>query len=360
MNTRSQTRKKKNRDKLSELPDCVLLHILSFLRTTTAVQSCILSTRWKHLWKHLTTLTFCSSYFKHLKSFTGFVSQVLSLRDASTPLHVLDFKRKGILEPHVLNRILKYALSHNVQQLQINIESYVEHFPPCFGSCQTLTSLNLSVGHTNGRWGTLYPNYLNFPALTNLSLHHFTFCGSDEDGSFEPFSKFKRLNSLIIDHCKLLDAQKLCISSPTLVNLTIKSSYYTRHEIELSNTPSLSTFDFEGTPVHKLSRSNTNLSSIKHVNIHVDMWLILNDTPLVLLNWLVELSNIESLTVSLTTLQVLSNVPDLLKLEFSSLYNLKSFKVKAHKHNPPILSDEIVNFLLQNAPSAERTISYIN
>lgn len=305
METRRKTRKEKTRDRLSELPDCVLLHILSFLRTTTAVQSCILSSRWKHLWKHLSTLTFDSSHFKHLKSFTQFVSQVLSLRDTSTTLHVLDFKRKGVLEPRVLNRILKYAFSHNVQQLGINIQSYVEHFPSCFGSCQTLTSLNLSVGHINGRWGTLYPNYLNFPALTNLSLHHFTFCGSGEDDIFEPFSKFKRLNSLIIHHCKLLDAQKLCISSATLVNLTIKFTFYIRHKIELSNTPSLSTFVFEGIPVDKLSGSNTNLSSIKRLNIHLDMWLILNDTPLILLNWLVELSNIESLTVSLSTLEVL-------------------------------------------------------
>ncbi|AES82311.1 F-box/RNI superfamily protein [Medicago truncatula] len=35
-------------DRLSDLPDCVLLHIMSFLKTKCAVQTCILSKRWKN------------------------------------------------------------------------------------------------------------------------------------------------------------------------------------------------------------------------------------------------------------------------------------------------------------------------
>lgn len=73
--------------------------------------------------------------------------------------------------------------------------------------------------------------------------------------------------------------------------------------------------------------SKSNLSSIKHVDFGVG--LNSADSPLVLFNWLVELANIESLTVSYTTLQVLSSIPDLLKIEFPSLRNLKSLKVKS-------------------------------
>ena len=59
-------------DRLSDLPNCVILHILSFLDTKHAVQTCILSKRWNNLWKNLPTLilnslhflpVFCVSYF---------------------------------------------------------------------------------------------------------------------------------------------------------------------------------------------------------------------------------------------------------------------------------------------------------
>ncbi|GAU38250.1 hypothetical protein TSUD_119300 [Trifolium subterraneum] len=98
----------------------------------------------------------------------------------------------------------------------------------------------------------------------------------------------------------------------------------------------------------------SNLSSVKHVNIVDVTSLSDQNTPLILLNWLVELANIESLTVSLNTLTVLSLVPDLLKVEFPSLYDLKSLKViTTHSHSS--IPKEIVNFLLQNAPSAKVT-----
>ena len=38
-----------NEDRFSDLPDCVILHILSFLNTKHAVQTCILSPRYKDL-----------------------------------------------------------------------------------------------------------------------------------------------------------------------------------------------------------------------------------------------------------------------------------------------------------------------
>jgi hypothetical protein len=61
-------------DRLSNLPDSLLHHILSFVDSDCAVQTCILSTRWKNLWKHLPTLTLDSSGFIHQKNFTKFVS----------------------------------------------------------------------------------------------------------------------------------------------------------------------------------------------------------------------------------------------------------------------------------------------
>jgi hypothetical protein len=80
-----------NEDKLSDLPDCVLLHILSFLNTKYAVQTCILSKRWKNVWKCLPSLIICYSHFKNLRDFEYFIHWFLGTRDRSTALEVLIF-----------------------------------------------------------------------------------------------------------------------------------------------------------------------------------------------------------------------------------------------------------------------------
>lgn len=173
-------------------------------------------------------------------------------------------------------------------------------FPPSFFSSHTLTSLELSLGT-----GALFPNSLNFPAITDLSLHKFTFCVSN-DGCANPFSALNKLISLVLESCIVRDEQKLSISSATLTYLTILN-LWVGFKFELS-TPSLSNFVvYCGAPLQKLCGSTCNLPSIKHVNIIIHGRRELNsaDTPLVLFNWLIELANIESLMVCLDTLKVL-------------------------------------------------------
>ncbi|KAK2441097.1 F-box/LRR-repeat protein [Trifolium repens] len=338
-------------DRLSNLPDSLLHHILSFVNTECAVQTCILSTRWKNLWKHLSTLTLNSSGFNNQKNFTKFVSRILSLREVSTVLHSLDFEHNGITEPRLLKRIVNYAISHNVQRLRINIRCQFQYFPTCVFSCRTLTSLDLFVGHPTIHKVLLFPNSLDLPALTSLSLKSFTFCVGD-DGCVDPFSTLNSLNSLIIRHCSVRDrdAHNFCISSATLVNLTMESFDYCK--VELS-TPSLCTFVFNCIgAVPALCRSKSNLSSVKHVNIDV-LVNCTTEVSLTLLSWLVELVNIKSLMITSCTLKVLSFVPDLLKIEFCSLCNLKLLKLKACIGLPLSIPNGALYFLLQNSPSAK-------
>jgi len=294
-----------NQDRLSDLSDCVLLHILSFLDTKHAVQTCILSPRWNNLWKHLSSLKLSSIHFpKNLKGFTKFVSRVFSLRNDKTSLLALDFERSGKTDPHLLKRILKYAFSHDVQQLRVDVNCFIPQFPPSFFSCHTLTTLNLSVDD-NYPHQNLFPNSLNLPQIINMSLHGFLFCIGD-DGRVNPFSTLNKLNSLVITGCRVLDYLNLCILSATLANLTIQMGFgVSEMKFQLSS-PNLRTFVYCGpVPFQNLCASNRILSSIEHVSLNVQTFIIDVKNPLFLLTWLVELANIKSLSVTSETLKVI-------------------------------------------------------
>lgn len=65
-------RKAGDEDRISNLPDGLLNHILSLLPTKTAVTTGRLSRRWCHLWKHLSALNFSDN--SHL-SFIPYTQQ---------------------------------------------------------------------------------------------------------------------------------------------------------------------------------------------------------------------------------------------------------------------------------------------
>ena len=245
------------------------------------------------------------SDFSTFKCFHKFVSRVLSLCDSSVRLQTIDFDGNGgHIKSSLLKRVSNYVLSHNSQlnRLRIDVKGDICHILPCICSSQTLTSLRLSFS-PEGRYNygrTLFPKSLNLPSLTYLHLENFAFCASD-NSRIEPFSAFNRLNDLIIDNCTVKDAKILCISSETLLSLTMRNYSFDFYKIELSS-PNLSTFAFTGTPYQILCGSS--LSSVKQVIIDAEMLANYSEPPLVLLSWLFDLANIKSLTVSASTLQV--------------------------------------------------------
>jgi len=198
-----------NEDRLSDLHDYIILHILSFLNAKDAVGTCILSPRYKDLWKQLPNLTFRSYDFRTYKIFTNFVSNVLSLRDSPIALHALECSKSGCIEPRLLKKVVNYAISHNVQELEISYLCDIELISNIIFSCKTLTCLKLSAyPRTDIKEKTLFPKSLNLPALTILHLGNFAFCASDimhRSSHFQPLliimhksSHFQPLNGCIV------------------------------------------------------------------------------------------------------------------------------------------------------------------
>lgn len=91
-------------DRISNLPDELLVHILAFLRIKEAVQTCVLSKRWKKTWASLPILFFDLQEFlledphhklsdeiirEQVDKFEKFVKSVLQNREASDLSHFI-------------------------------------------------------------------------------------------------------------------------------------------------------------------------------------------------------------------------------------------------------------------------------
>ncbi|MED6109938.1 hypothetical protein PIB30_038200, partial [Stylosanthes scabra] len=320
-------------DRLSDMPNCILIHIMTFLTTKDVLCTSILSRRWKDLWKHVPSLVLRTTDFKvrRMTRFNEAVSKFLLLRDGSVPLPNVDLHHYGSMRPDILKSVSEYAVMHNVERLRLVADSFL-HLSPAVFSFQTLTSLHLSsCGYE------LLPRTLGLGALTSLHLRSFAFSAADNEYA-DPFSSCVKLETLVTDNCSLTNSKILCISNATLVSLTINSRKLAFGEEIALSTPCLCSFSFSGITAAHLSARN-NLSFLKEVTVDFDSCVKLVDlretakrvclqSAFILINWLQVFANIRSLTVCSGTLKVLSLTPELLNTGSPGLNNLQLLIVK--------------------------------
>ncbi|KAL5102359.1 hypothetical protein RYX36_006686, partial [Vicia faba] len=314
------------------------------------------------------------------------LSQILSVRnelddDSTSVLHTLDLTLTTTFDfcddfppstDVVFKRVVRYALSHNVQRLRYPITCHINPFPPLFSS-QTLTSLDLSVPFRFLRFCAIFsfPTHLNLPSLTNLTLSYFRF-GAGDDGYADPFSAFNKLNTLTIIYCYVVNQRILNRGGMYL------DDYNQPLKLRIS-PPSLCNLAFTGNTSQKLCL--THPCSLQHLYIDAEnagfVDSLVQEDSAVLLSSLQGLPNIRSLTVSSNTLQVLSLVPSLFKVKLTSFSNLESLQVQmkplscqlynilsygkfmirgVNLHEATIIPDGVVDCLIQNSPSANVTV----
>ncbi|XP_045788947.1 F-box/LRR-repeat protein At4g14103-like [Trifolium pratense] len=351
-------------DRLTSLPDHLLLHIIEFMNIKHSVQTCVLSKRWKDLWKSITNLMLRHEmYLNRSDIFNKFVFRILYGRDNSLPLHSLEYDVVDPSKTAVLD-VMKYAASHNVQQLIVHVNSLFKEedfeFPPSIFYCHSLTFLKLDFTHMFpfflNRSKNMFPKSLNLPALKTLHLISITFTTSN-NGCAEPFSTCNMLNTLLIMSCYLEDdAQTLCISNSNITSLTVGGTkkYEEAHNYKVVFcTPKLTSLTITGRPTY-LAPSACNLPFIEEVNVDYT-FLYIPYEGLVMSSWLQLLANVKIMTLSFHTLeQILSVLKNngLVKNQPPCFVRLKSLKVEL-RCDSKISSEEVrgmVNYLLQNSP----------
>ncbi|KAH1033857.1 hypothetical protein AAZX31_20G000900 [Glycine max] len=352
------------KDRLSELPDSVLVHIMELMETRNAVQTCVLSQRWKNLWRRMTRLS-----FNHPRTFSryhNFVSHVLSGRDHSVSLIDLLFVVLHSTSATLLHDVISYAVSHNVQQLTIYIDTLdcINGATPSFQLSKTpfvpllfpspsLTSLKLSsvfIGYS-----LELPKSLLLPSLKTLHLTNVHFTASDHNNNFvEPFSTCHMLNTLVIQYCFMhTSAQVLSISNSNLSSLTLD----TFQEHIVLSTPNLTSLTIrDGFHFTLLQLSSTcDLSLLKEADIETRVDIHYS----VIITWLRLMTNVKMLTISSATLKAILNDlsdPAAATVQPPCFGRLESLKVKMHPH-VNISKEEVsrtLEHLLVNSPPPTR------
>ncbi|KAK0593523.1 hypothetical protein LWI29_038010 [Acer saccharum] len=195
-------------DRLSNLPDHIIYDILSFLDTKYAVQTCVLSKKWRYHWTHIHNLNLeCRS--NTITNFKKFVLHVLRHRKPLN-LNRLRFHFNGRKSQSLVESISNYALSKSVEELDTNVtfQENLYGFQTNIYECQTLRTLKL------GPYSSDLPDLSSLTLLTTLELIDVWLPDCD-------FSECLVLENLTIIECEVRTTLK--ISAPRLVELFISN-----------------------------------------------------------------------------------------------------------------------------------------
>ncbi|KAM7492307.1 hypothetical protein LguiA_035228 [Lonicera macranthoides] len=125
---------------LDDLPEKLLLHILSFLPTQEAIQTTVISPKWRNLWSFLPCLSFDQKLFSPdetpsltLQFFISFITRTLVHRSSHSDIHslTLTLHFTADLRPYHshINSYIRYAVAHNAKSLTIAFQSkYIRWF----------------------------------------------------------------------------------------------------------------------------------------------------------------------------------------------------------------------------------------
>ncbi|XP_059623854.1 putative FBD-associated F-box protein At5g56410 [Cornus florida] len=263
----NEVKKVNKGDMISSLPDCLLVHILSFLPTKYAVGTSILSSRWKHLWASVPTLDFdVNLRFKPVQSFLASSSNFMNFVDRVLLHHDLSCIQKFCLCTHSIDtyigesRIYTWiseAIERGVQELDIEFDqdTYDINLPLNLFTCPTLVSLEL-----RDRISFNVPRSVHFESLKVLhvsisypdnDLTQYLFCNcpvledlliegeveSNEELLFDvstpSLTRFELdLEANISDDC----ANKIVVNAPILEYLTLEDDYLPCYVLENLNS----------------------------------------------------------------------------------------------------------------------------
>ncbi|CAN1180354.1 F-box/FBD/LRR-repeat protein At1g13780 [Linum perenne] len=390
-------------DRLSDLPDSILHHILSFADTKSSVQTCILSSRWRSVWKYVDVLSFSQSSFRDDLKFERHVDRVLSLRhDSSSVSRVaVDFSVEDMdrrMDTLMFDRIMRYAASHDVRELFVCASSIVRLMDVVEPVCEcyrTLKVLELKEAYIQKDDVRLWSCLQLLESLT-LTFCFFTF----DDAGCDAFASFPRLETLkLVSCCLSRDSEPsvLNVSGPRLLDLEIHllqvctySNRVSQPSVLKVSAPELLKLgivrlkcDSLEIVAPKLESFSLKIDSIYNILPDVSKLILL--PPLdranikfignacmfrhtsysshyaarkqMLLEWCASLfkilHNVQALDLQIETFELLIQTYNLVKYQASPFKRLKSLSLKYSEGSLDEVPDEVIHYFLGGSPNEE-------
>ncbi|XP_062089016.1 F-box/LRR-repeat protein At3g26922-like [Humulus lupulus] len=334
-------------DRISKLPNTVIGHILSFLPTEDATQTCLLSKRWKLMWHLVPTLSFSDTNFHWSWDFYNYVENCLAHRKKG--MYYMDdsvitsFKLEmgyfyQTSNSALLDEWLAFAVKNKVKEINLRLNFSPEDGYYYLLPKTVVNSIDLTILELEGL--DLGTSSIKLPALKTLSLK---FCYFDDydlgDGLFKFLLGCPSLEKLLIDSSLNLSSadDQLRLQSSSLKFIKIDNlENVVPLQVEAINLESLELSGF----IFK----NSSLSACKAIR---NLSLTFNDNDCI--------ENMSSLEYIISNLPLLENLTlkDYYKLKLEqcerikiSNQQLKSFNLK----NGNAKYDHGMNVIIESAP----------
>ncbi|AEE77242.1 F-box/RNI-like superfamily protein [Arabidopsis thaliana] len=232
-----------NEDRISDLPEALLLQILSMLPVKDVVTTSVLSKPWRSLWKLVPTLKFdYENNQSEDETYSEIVCRLLLSNKAPflESLH-LGF-RFGECRSVEVGMWIGIAYARHVRDLVLHVESVKGSFifPTGLYNCETLESLTLRS------WVLVdVPSPACLKSLRTLRLENVDY--KYDDSVYNLLSGCPNLENLVVYRGNLLEVETFTIAVPSLQRLTIyddnDGEYCTGYVI---NAPSLKYLKIDG------------------------------------------------------------------------------------------------------------------
>ncbi|KAL7087707.1 hypothetical protein ACP275_13G084700 [Erythranthe tilingii] len=203
-------------DRLSDLPDSLLTHILSLIPTKFSVRTSILARRWRFLWAEVPTLHF--QWEDH-----HFIDRVHSLHKAQTITAFRIISNEYYFDPiFKSNMWIAAAVNRNVKIMDICFSANRLFLHTHLFTCKTLVDLRLNCcGVIPNMDGAIF-----LPCLKILHLIHLRHQGGGETHA-PLLPGCPVLEELVIGFIADQRCTSCTISSPTIQRLTIHFQFVT-------------------------------------------------------------------------------------------------------------------------------------
>ncbi|XP_013747052.2 FBD-associated F-box protein At2g26860 isoform X1 [Brassica napus] len=233
-------------DRISGLPDELLVRILTFVPTKVAVSTSILSKRWEFLWTWVPKLEFVDNKYGSDLAIRDFINKNLPLLKAPVIESFLLKCYSSFFQPEDINQWVATTVSRRIVELDIDCQ-YCWSGEPCLllpsslFTCESLVTLKL-----NGEMILLdVPRTVSLPKLKTLHLGRVTYLNND---CFRLLISYcPALEDLVIERNGQDNMKTVAVISASLQRLTLPIGHGLSPFVEeyVIVTPSLKYFKVE-------------------------------------------------------------------------------------------------------------------